>query len=222
VNILITRPEPGASATAARLQSLGHHPVLAPCLTITPRSPHLPVAPAAIIITSSQAVPALPVAYRAIPVFCVGDATAGRLLEAGFHDILSANGDADDLYELIIAHRRAGTHLLATGERHGLALAAQLREAGFNVLRRAVYAASAVKSLTPEARIALAGGEIDAALFYSAETVRAFNRLRPPRTERIVAFALSEAVAAPLRDLPWSAIHVALAPTEADLLALLK
>jgi len=222
LNILITRPEPGASATAARLQDLGHHPVLAPCLTITPRSPHLPVAPAAIIITSSQAVPALPVDYQTIPVFCVGDATAARLRDAGFHDILSANGDADDLYRLIVANRRAGSYLLAAGERHGLALAAQLREAGFNVLRRAVYAASPVKALTREARSALTEGEIDVALFYSAETVRAFTRLRPGRTEGIVALALSEAVAAPLRDLPWSAIHVAVAPTEADLLALLK
>jgi uroporphyrinogen-III synthase len=222
LNILVTRPEPGASATAARLQSLGHRAVLAPCLTITPRSPHLPVDPTAIIITSGQAVPALPASYTAIPVFCVGDATAARLHEAGFHDVLSASGDAEDLYQLIIAHRRAGTHLLATGERHGLALAAQLREAGFNVLRRAVYAASPVKALTRDAQTALADGEIDAALFYSAETVRAFARLRPGRTETIMALALSEAVAAKLRDLPWSAIHVALAPTEADLLALLK
>jgi uroporphyrinogen-III synthase len=222
VNILVTRPEPGASATAARLQSLGHHPILLPCLTITPRAPKLPETPAAIIITSGQAIPALPLAYQSLPVFCVGDATAARLREAGFHSVLSAAGDARDLLRLITTQRRPGTHLLAVGQRHGLALARQLQEAGIAVIRRAVYTASPIKCLADDAKTALSAANIHAALFYSAETVRAFTRLRPPRTETITALALSPAVAAPLAGLPWSAIRVALAPTEADLLALLK
>jgi uroporphyrinogen-III synthase len=221
VNILVTRPEPGASATAARLKTLGHHPILLPCLTITPRAPKLPETPAAIIITSGQAIPALPAEYAALPVFCVGDATAARLRQAGFSSVLSAAGDAQDLFRLITAHRLPGTHLLAVGQRHGQQLARQLHAAGIAVLRRAVYAASPITSLAEPAKTALAADQIDAALFYSAETVRAFARLRPPRTETITAFALSPAVAAPLAGLPWSAIRVALAPTEADLLALL-
>ncbi len=222
MNILITRPEPGASATAARLAALGHHPILAPCLSIKARAPNLPEAPAGIIITSGQAIPALPAAYQNLPVFCVGDATAGRLRESGFCAVLSANGDAGDLLDLITAHRLPGTHLLATGERHGQLLTRQLRDAGIAVIRRAVYTASPAKTLTPEAEAALASQNIGAALFYSAETVRAFARLKPPFTETITAFALSPAVAAPLAALPWSEIRVALAPTEADLLALLK
>jgi uroporphyrinogen-III synthase len=69
---------------------------------------------------------------------------------------------------------------------------------------------------------AVAEQKIDAALFYSAESARAFTRLRPPNTAAIEALALSPAVAAALGGLPWTKIRVALAPTEMDLLALIK
>lgn len=220
MNILVTRPEPGASATAARLTAMGHNPILLPCLTISPLPARLPETPGAIVITSGQAIPALPPGLRNLPVFCVGDATAARLREAGFLSVLSAAGDAEDLARLVIGHRLAGTHLLAVGERHGQLLARQLRQAGIPVIRRAVYAARPVRRLAPETARALA--TTDAALFYSAETVRAFARLQPPHTGTIAALALSDAVAAPLQGLPWSEIRVAVAPTEADLLALLK
>jgi len=222
MNILVTRPEPGATATAARLTGLGHNPILLPCLTITPRPLKLPESPAAIIITSAQAIPALPDSYKILPVFCVGDATANRMREVGFSSVLSASGDARDLEKLILRHRLPGTHLLAVGQRHGQALAGNLREAGIKILRRAVYTASPIRSLRAEAADALSGKRVHAALFYSAETVRAFTRLRPAGTAAVTAFALSPAVAAPLAGLPWSEIRVALAPTEADLLALLK
>jgi uroporphyrinogen-III synthase len=221
LNILVTRPEPGASATAARLKTLGHHPILAPCLAITPRRASLPDSPAAIIITSGQAIPALPARYRNTQIFCVGDATAGRLREAGFFSVESASGDAADLYRLITARRLSGTLLLVTGTGHGLALATQLRAAGAKIIRRTVYTATPLKTLPAEAAQALADQKLNAALFYSAESARAFTRLNPPGTASLEAFALSPAVADALHGLPWTKIRVALAPTEADLLALL-
>ncbi len=221
MKILITRPEPGASATAARLAALGHDPVLAPCLEITRLPWRLTEPAAALIVTSAQAIPSLPAALHNIPVFCVGDATAARLRTAGFTRVESASGNADDLLRLITARRLPGLHVMAVGQRHGLALAKQLREAGVAVLRRTAYAAKPLAALPAGAASALATRQIQAALFYSAESVRAFLRLKPPHTASITAYALSKAVATPLAPLPWAAIHVALAPTEADLLALM-
>jgi uroporphyrinogen-III synthase len=221
VTVLLTRPEPGATATAARLREMGFAPLLAPCLTIEPRRSVLPERPGAIVITSIQAVPALPGSYRDIPSFCVGDATAGRLRAAGFSSVESASGDARDLFRLITARRLPGVHLLAVGERHGMALARRLRAADVQVVRRAVYAARPIRALPAPVQAALAAGHITAALFFSAETARAFTRLKPANTGNVAAYALSPAVAAALDGLPWAAIHVALAPTEADLLALL-
>jgi len=217
LNILITRPEPGATATAARLKSLGHHPILAPCLTITRLKTTFPANPAAIIITSSQAIPSLPAHYAGTRIFCVGDATAARLQTAGFSNIESANGDATDLFRLIRSKNLPGTHLLITGQGHGLDLTAQLRAKNTKIIRRVVYKAQPVQSLPA----ALSDQKIDAVLFYSAESARAFIRLKPPNTATMEALALSPAVAAALHGLPWTKIRVALAPTEADLLALI-
>ncbi len=217
----MTRPEPGASATAAHLVQRGFEPVLAPCLSIKPCGAKLPAAPGAIIITSGQAIPALPKHFHHIPSFCVGDATAARMRAAGFTSVESAGGDAADLYRLIAGRRIAGTHLLAVGERHGLALARHLRADGISVIRRTVYSARPLRVLPDAARAALAAGEIGKALFYSAATARAFIRLQPPGAESMEALALSPAIAHVLDGLPWRTIRVALAPTEADLMALL-
>jgi len=221
VKILVTRPEPGASATARRLAAMGHEPALAPCLEIVSLPARLPDHAGALIITSAQAIPALPERWRDVPMFCVGDATANRARAAGFSRVESAAGDAQDLFRLVCARRLPGTHLLAAGERQGMALARQLHAAGIAVLRRKVYAARPLRLLPPAIEADLAAMKIPAALFYSAETARAFVRLRPCNTASVTAYALSPAVASGLDGLPWAAIRVAVAPTEADLMALL-
>ena len=222
MKVLVTRPEPGASATAAQLVQLGFEPVVAPCLSIIPLSAKLPERPAAIVITSAQAIAGLPESFHKVPCFCVGDATAAKMREAGFASVESASGDAKNLFRLVMTRHVVGTHLLAVGERHGMALARQLRQAGVSVIRRTVYSAQPLRVLPSQVATAIAAGEIAAALFYSAETVRAFIRLQPGGTARIDALALSPAIADVLQGLPWRSIRVALAPTEADLLALIS
>jgi uroporphyrinogen-III synthase len=133
----------------------------------------------------------------------------------------SASGDAQDLLRLITARRLPGLHVMAVGERHGIGLQRDLREAGISVIRRKVYAARPLRALPGEALRGLTQREISAALFYSAESARAFIRLQPGGTGGIDAIALSPAIAATLQSLPWRAIRVALAPTEADLMALI-
>jgi len=114
-----------------------------------------------------------------------------------------------------------GLHVLAVGERHGLALLARLRAAGITAARRKVYSVTKLRSLPDAAAQDLAAGAVDAALFYSAETARAFCALHPPGTAAMDAYVLSDNVAKGVSGLPWGQIHVALAPTEADLMALL-
>jgi len=222
LKLLITRPEPGATATARQVKEMGFEPVLAPCLMIEPLAPLLPENPAAIVLTSAQAIPALPDRFHHIPSFCVGDATAAKMRQAGFVCVKSAAGDAEDLLRLVAEQNISGTHLLAVGERHGVALARQLREHGIKVVRRKVYATRPLPVLPAAIRAALAAGEIEKALFYSAETAKAFIGLQPAGTARMEALALSPAIAAQVQGLPWQSIRVALAPNESDLLALLK
>lgn len=114
--IWITRAEPGAARTAARLAALGYAPVVAPLLAVEPlavSSDDLERAldgATALAFTSPNGVEAFAVLTprgRDRPVFAVGDATAAAARAAGFVDVLSAQGDLGDLARLIAARRGA-------------------------------------------------------------------------------------------------------------------
>ena len=83
--VWVTRAEPGASRTAARLGALGFEPVVAPLLTIRTLTPVIDLSGvAALAFTSVNGVTAFAAlnADRDKPVFAVGDATAEAAREA--------------------------------------------------------------------------------------------------------------------------------------------
>jgi uroporphyrinogen-III synthase len=228
--VLVTRPEPGASATARRLRAMGFVPHVAPLLTISPVAAALPPADriGAIVIASRHAVPPLPAHYHALPLFAVGDATAEAARGHGFTYILSADGDAEALAALVARSSPARDLplLLAAGLGQGLYLAERLAEAGFAVERREVYAAWPVTALPEAARAMISAGRAGRVLLFSRETALCLSRLvREP--ELLAGFpkldlaAISGAVAEAARGLPWRSIRVAMAPTENAVLALL-
>jgi uroporphyrinogen-III synthase len=229
--VLITRPEPGASDTAARITALGLVPLVAPVLTTRLIDAALPAseAIAAVLVTSGSALAALPSAYRNLPLLTVGDATAARARAAGFQHVLSASGDATDL--AMLARQRltpdAGAILLAVGQFQANALADDLRAAGFRVLRRVVYSTIPARTLAPAAAAALRAGAVRAALFFSAETARHFvqlvQRARVGAAVRSVeAISIGQPAAVALGHLPWRRISVAARPNQDEMLALLR
>lgn len=230
-SVLITRPEPGASETAARVALLGFAPIVAPVLRIDPTPARLPAAAslAAVLVTSGNAIDALPAAYHAARVLSVGDATAERARAAGFIQVLSAAGDAKTLADFVIRHQspKDGTLLLASGSGQGRTLAASLRQAGYRVTRRVVYAAVPTRDLEPAAAAALSAGRVGAALFFSAETARQFARLvqRARLADTLAgveAISIGRPAAVALEALPWRGIRVAARPTQDEMLALLR
>lgn len=228
--MLITRPEAGANETAARVAALGFTPILAPVLAIAALPARLPD-PArvqAVLVTSGNALPALGPTFHAVKLFAVGDATAARARAAGFADVTSAGRNAEALDALVRERCRpaGGALLLPTARGEGLALARSLREAGFAVMRRTVYAAVPQKTLPVAAEEALSRGAVGAALFFSAATARSFTKLLLAALpagclNAVDAFALSPAVAAPLAHLPWRRLRVADRPSQDALLTLL-
>jgi uroporphyrinogen-III synthase len=226
--VLVTRPEPGASETAARLTALGFIPVLAPVMTIAPRLLEGASLAQAVLVTSGNAIAALPDSLHARPLLAVGDATAARARDAGFSVVHSAGRDAAALAELAasLLAPAAGPLLLASGEGQGMALATGLRARGFTVRRRVAYAARPATSLPDEARAALAGGAIRAALFFSPLSARAFvtmlQRDMPAGVVRCIeALAISRATEVALMGLPWRRVRVASRPNQDELLTLL-
>jgi uroporphyrinogen-III synthase len=229
--VLVTRPEPEASATARRLAALGRRAVLAPMLTVAPVPARLPVPAAlqAIIVGSRNAVRALPAPLHAVPLLAVGDATAAAARAQGFRDVRSARGDARALAALAAAtlEPAAKPLLLPTRAREGLRLAADLRGRGFAVLRRIVYAAHPAHTLPPAAAAALRDGRIDAVVFFSASAARTFARIvgasaLAGRLGGVTALAISGTAAAALGDLAFQAVRVAARPDQQCLLALLR
>jgi uroporphyrinogen-III synthase len=228
--VLITRPEPGATETAHRIAARGLVPVVAPVMKIRTLAATLPDPGGiqAALVTSSNALAALPQDYHATRLLAVGDATADRARAAGQTNVHSAKGDATDLANLAqrLCAPDAGPLLLLSGQDQGAELAETLRQAGFAVIHRVVYAAQPVASLPEAARAALAANRLDAALFFSADTARAFIRLVDHAQLReavrpVEALAISPAVRTVLSPLPWRRVRVALRPNQDELLALL-
>ena len=225
----MTRPEPGASETAARLAALGFSPLLAPLMSVAPRSVNIEPVPQAVLVTSGNAIAGLSEAWRALPLLAVGDATAARARAAGFTRVHSAGRDAAALEVLTAAlcKPEAGPLLLASGQGHGVELAAGLRARGFRVLRRVAYVTRLAETLPEEVRSALRDGSIRAALFFSPDSARAFvtilqRDIPAANVQGLEALAISPPTEAALAALPWRTVRVAPHPNQDELLKLLQ
>ncbi len=227
LKVLVTRPEPGASATGERIRRLGHHPILSPCLVITARRVPFPTRQDAVLITSAQALPALTHLPRQIEIFAVGEATAAQAREAGFCAVTAAGGTAADLAVLVVGRLPPGANLLfPTGAGNGLPLANLLRGAGFCVRRHVAYRATPATSLTEAALAGLDAGVIERVLVFSQATGRHFSALvrQSGRTNALrhsIAIAISSKAAASLENLPFASIETAMAPDQEHMLAML-
>lgn len=110
--VLVLRPEPGASRTAALLTGRGLEPILYPLFAIEPVAWALPQDRAfdALLLTSANAVrhagPDL-AAMRVLPCYCVGEATAQAARDAGFADVRVGGGDAASTIPLLVADGRS-------------------------------------------------------------------------------------------------------------------
>jgi len=228
--VIVTRPEPDASATVERLAALGHRAIAAPLLRVESLPARLPRPGSvqAVLVASLNAVRRLPARFRAVPVLAVGDATAAAARAAGFRSVASAKGDARDLAALAAARcdPSGPPLLLVTARGAGGPLAADLRARGFRVLRRVAYTTRPLRRLAAPARAALARGEVRAVAFFSGSAATAFARVA--RAERlahtlggVTALAISPAVAARLAPLGFGAVLTASHPDQDSLLALL-
>jgi len=236
MRLLLTRPEPDNARTAALLRAGGHEVVLAPLLRIEAvRDADLGTPPsarswAAILITSANGVRALAGHPRrsdllALPVLAVGRGSADAARAAGFADVSSADGDADDLAELA-ARRFAGTRLpllYLAGEDRSSDLGGALAARGLTVRTVAIYRAAKADRFPPAARAALEQGQIDGVLHFSRRSVESYldcgRDIAGPALEP-VHYCLSARAAEPLRLAGAARIFVAAHPDEASLLAL--
>lgn len=216
--VWITRAEPGASRTAARLTDMGFKPVVRPLLHIEPLVAAPPeTAPDALIFTSLNAVPVWSGLSpdRDTSVLAVGETTAETARAAGFTSVRSADGDLDALAALIRADPALkGARLLHPGA-ETLAGDLQALVGGHaRIEALPVYRAVETGAAPPEA--------FDAVLIHSPRAARALVAVLSPASPRNrIACAISVKAAEPLAALPLADTRIAERPDEAALLACL-
>jgi uroporphyrinogen-III synthase len=222
IRILVTRSEPGASETAERLRARGYQHIVEPLFAVEPIAASLPGFDA-LAFTSLNGVRVFAnlSARRDAPVFCVGGRTAEAAREAGFADVISADGDVAALAGLIQERLPTETRLLHTGneERRG-DLTGRLKAAGRDAVFVATYRAAPVSHPGPALAVHLQGkSAFDAVLIHSpraAAILGGFAGAAPSRAGLDVA-AISPAAAAPLKSFA-KRIEIAVSPDEAALL----
>jgi uroporphyrinogen-III synthase len=225
LRVLVTRAEPGASATGRRLAALGYAPVIEPLFaleTIEVDLPHFD----ALAFTSANGVRAFAQlsSRRDAPVYCVGRRTADAARDAGFGNVSSADGDVAALTTLIQEHLSPGAVLLHAGNEESRGdLVGALSAAGFAKFC-ALYRAAPAAEPGPALAAHLAGRPgFDVVLIHSprAATILAgFLAATQPPVQLAIA-AISPAAASELR--PHGAhIEIAASPDENSLLAALE
>ena len=218
--VLITRPEPDASATARLIEDRGGVPVVAPILTIGPRPAPLPIEPGTVLaFTSANGVRAYARSGApARPACCVGPVTAAAAREAGLPVAGIAAGDVASLAELLVAARPASV-LHVRGVQAAGDLAGRLAAAGLRVKAAALYEAVPAERLPETAETALRAG-CDA-LLYSPRSARLLAALmrRADVAEALTTRrlgALSQAVADAF-DLPAGEVLIPPMPSSSGL-----
>lgn len=222
--VWVTRAEPGASRTAARLRDMGLDPVVHPLLIVEPLTPPLPDLDrfAALAFTSANGVAAFSALTlrRDRPVFAVGQTTAQAALRAGFVAVRSAEGDLTALARLIAAELSDAVLLSPQAETPAGDLPAALEAVGARnvaVQPLAVYRTVEASPPAPPA--------YEAVLIHSPRAARALAswlEIRPSRDQAEAVYAcISPAAAFPLTALGL-APSISEQPNEETLLATLK
>jgi uroporphyrinogen-III synthase len=226
MRVLVTRPAEDGAETAARLRAMGHEPLLAPLLTthFFDMVPPALDSVQAILATSANGVRAFARlnARRDLPLFAVGPQTAAEAAAAGFTTIRNADGDARALADATARWTSPdrGALLHVSGEQGSGTLAETLSAHGFDLRKVVLYRVDAATVLPPDVRAALQYGALDAALFFSPRSARAFARLAKDfSVYGMIAACISAATADGLTPLAFGAVRIAERPNQDALFA---
>jgi uroporphyrinogen-III synthase len=231
MRVLVTRPMPDGERTAASLRARGYDVLAAPLMQVKPIAADLGGDWSAVIISSANAVRALDATQigllSKLPLFAVGQRSAEAAREAGFTNVRSANGDADDLIRLVATSHadKAATYLYLAGEDRAADVEGELAKRGIKARTVIVYQ-NVTQAYPPELVDALRNSEIGVVLHFSRRSAENYmNGAKTAGLEQVALapthFCLSAQVAEPLRAAGVGQIAVAPEPNEAALLAIL-
>jgi uroporphyrinogen-III synthase len=237
--VLVTRPHPEDETTASALRARGYEVLRAPMLRFEPVAfndddeGHY----GAVIVTSANALRGLTSQLSnskllKLPLFAVGEHTASAARGAGFENVISANGDAGTLRDLVLARvktkqlQKTSPLLYFAGADLARDLGGELGQRGFTVVTHTTYRMAPVPGLPRETCEAFAGNRVEAVLHYSRRSARAFVEAARNAGVEISALAIpqcciSDGVASVMRDAGATQVMAAASPDENALFAVL-
>jgi uroporphyrinogen-III synthase len=230
--VLVTRPQPDDEATAVSLRARGFEVLKAPMLRFESVAfqDDAEMRYGAVIVSSANALRGVEPqlagkALLKLPLFAVGERTAAAARGIGFENVMTANGDASRLRDLVLksvkakALKKTSPLLYLAGADLAQDLSGELGERGFTVVTQTTYRMTPVANLPGEVRDAFAANGIEAVLHYSRRSARAFLEAARSAGVEISALSvpqccISDGVATVLRDAGATQVMVAASPDE--------
>lgn len=214
--LLLTRPHKAAQSFARRLPAAildAVDPVMAPLVAIEPvvQVPDLEDA-RGVIFSSATAVALVgqqPVGHQ-IPAFCVGPKTTNAAQNAGWRAEMAGH-TADELVAHLVRQPDIGPLLHLRGRHSRGNIAERLTQAGIRTRAQVIYEQRELP-LSPDAQHALSEQMPIICPLFSPLAARHFANLVVGRPG-LYLIALSEEVAKPLRNMEYTLIATASAPT---------
>lgn len=234
MRVLVTRPEPDATAMKAHLVAQGHEVLIEPLMEIRfdDLDPIELDGVQALIATSRNGLRALAAspeldAARRLPLFAVGPGTAATARGLGFEIVIKGPGTGRELVAFIAdgVDVNGGSLLHLAGDVLAFDFASELARLGFHVLQPVVYVAEPAARLSGSIATRLRGGQIDGVFLLSPRTAQIYADLiaRHDLTDAIrdaAHFCISAATAERLKTLGQLKIEIAEAPNLKEVLAL--
>ena len=219
MHILLTRPLEDSREMILRFQSLGHKVSHIPLINIESKN-YEPINFSnfnGIIFTSANAIKFLNLKLinKKISCFCVGNATERKAKSTGFQNIFCADGNVNNLKELILQNFNSsdGKLLYVSGEIISNKLDQQLISEGYNVKRIINYTVNPVEKFNDKfiEKLKLKMPEI--AYIYSQNSAISFlNLIKNYQLENLWMntnlMCIGEKTSAVLNEIKWKKIFL--------------
>jgi uroporphyrinogen-III synthase len=230
--LLITRPDPDASFSAARLLAMSLTPITMPLLQRIDLDVEVPDAEgfSAVVMTSANAVRSLSEAgvvnrFTHLPVYAVGLQTASEAQLHGFKTIVHVDRNLAGLADHLAHGRIEGKVFYPCGTHLSGDLAKTVAPFGVDVLTCPTYDMVRVETVPEPVIEEIENGGIDGVLLYSRRTAAAFvalvgSKISPEAHKRLAMLCFSEKVAEPLIEGRFARISLAEHPDEEAMMTL--
>jgi len=219
MHILLTRPLEDCSEMILKFKSLGHQVSHLPLLVVEKvnyDSVNLPSF-GGIIFTSANAIKFLDLKSidKKILCFCVGEATEKTARNNGFQNVIAAEGNVENLKELILQNfdKKDGSLIYISGETVSTDLDQQLLKVGYNVKRIVNYRTSHNKNFNEEFVKELKQKMPDIVYVYSQNSAASFlNYIKLQQLESLWMntnlMCIGEKTSSILNEIKWKKIFL--------------